>query len=299
MSKKRYSFDNVGHCLPIGGQSIWSTFSSDMSFADSKPIILVNSKFDGNALIRDSAYGASMKSGVAAVLGIMDALSAFQVQIQSFSKSIVFTSFDAESWSFSGSEKFVEDLVSPFTCRNSNDGGGCPIKGAACSEPCKSTLDYKNINFDMIESIIDFDTVGNPLTNRTLFLHVDNQDLNTGNLTSQFEVLGDPISTNGSTAYINLLPASENRRLPPTPAMAFLKRKKIPTIVISDYLNEFSNKFLETEFDNGDSWNATSIEVICGLATLTAKRLYSLASGISLPLVPTSLKANCTLVISA
>lgn len=54
---------------------VWSTFSSGMTRQDKKPVIFVTSRFDGNALIRDLAYGASAKSGVVTLLAIMEALS--------------------------------------------------------------------------------------------------------------------------------------------------------------------------------------------------------------------------------
>lgn len=46
-----------------------------MKSDDSKPIIVVSSRFDGTALARDLGVAASSKASVAVLLAIVDALS--------------------------------------------------------------------------------------------------------------------------------------------------------------------------------------------------------------------------------
>jgi hypothetical protein len=65
-------------CQPIGGHSVWSTFSSSLGIKK-KPIIMVMAKFDSNAFFRDLAYGATSKTGPVVILAIMDALSKVNV----------------------------------------------------------------------------------------------------------------------------------------------------------------------------------------------------------------------------
>lgn len=62
-------------CQPIGGASVWSTFSYNITASDKKPIIVLSSKFDSTALIHEQSFGAGQKSGVVALLSIAEALS--------------------------------------------------------------------------------------------------------------------------------------------------------------------------------------------------------------------------------
>jgi hypothetical protein len=63
------------HCDPIGEKSVWSTFSTNLSRNDSKPIIFLSSAFDSNSIFREVSYGDSRKAGSILLLGIADALS--------------------------------------------------------------------------------------------------------------------------------------------------------------------------------------------------------------------------------
>lgn len=199
----------------------------------------------------------------------------------------------------------MEDISTTFTCSDSSQTGtsACPFNQAGCVSPCKRFTDFTKINFNMIESIIDFDTVGgfanSVLSNTPLFMHVDSITSGTTSLVNLFGNTLTQINTSSSSLLsFSLQPAfasTVNNRLPPSSAMAFLSKKQIPAIVISDYATQISNDNFESELDDGSQWTQTHVDLICGLANITARNLYSSAS--RSPQVPDSIQVNCSLVI--
>ncbi|KAJ3280314.1 hypothetical protein HK104_000756, partial [Borealophlyctis nickersoniae] len=222
-----------GWCLPIGGLSTWSTFSENITRDDGKPILLVSSKIDSTSFIRDYALGASSSlTGVVAALGVADALS----------------------------KRFVQDLTTPFECKSKEPNALCKVANAACTDPCFYETDFRRINFDRIEAIVEFDSVAGLWTadaaTRSLYMHVD--EVNAGT-TALMGLFGGSTLAPGfnSTASLNvtITPASEgttNLGLPPSSVMSFLqKNKSIPAVVLADYRTSFSNKYYNTEYDDG------------------------------------------------
>ncbi|KAI9099737.1 Nicastrin-domain-containing protein [Phlyctochytrium arcticum] len=316
-------------CDPIGGLSVWSSFSSlaqGTTMDSAKPIIVVASKLDSRAFMFDFSFalrystgpstpvfaiGAAARTGLVTALATADALSKYfqQPAATPLAKQILFTFFDAEVWGYAGSQRFVQDITTPFQCkeRSSQPTAGCPITSANCTNPCFYDLDFESIKFDNIESIIEFDSVGGSispdqdLSNTNIYMHVDVNNTQNAALMSTFGGTVSSPGFNGSTALsVNVIPAATaagNLRLPPSSAMAFLAKKNIPAIVLGDYQRNFSNKFYNSEFDDGRGWDADNIALMCALANKTARTLFTSASGTNAS-APSVVSANCTLIAS-
>lgn len=140
-------------------------------------------------------------------------------------KHIIYTLFTAESWGYAGSQRFVNDITTPFQCTNATRAYPCPYTNAPCIFPCVRDLNFKKINFDKIESIFEFQSVSGINTNYSnqFYAHVDSNN---------------PLLTALSPAT-NIRPASSDgvdRKLPPSSAQSFLqKRRDINAVVITDY----------------------------------------------------------------
>lgn len=218
-------------------------------------------------------------------------------------KSVIFSFFGSETWAFSGSSRFVQDISKPFTCFQTGTSNTCP--NGKCANPCLSDTDFQNINFNYIESIVEFDTVGllqkslDSLSNVSLYIHVDKINPSVNALVQEFSTTITTSSFNLSTPIIiNIGPAStagSNNRLPPSSSMAFLSKKPdISAILISDYQSEYSNQYYNSEFDDGVAWNSQHITLLCGLANKTANSLYKLAGDQETS--STQISANCSLL---
>ncbi|KAJ3193942.1 hypothetical protein HK101_003790 [Irineochytrium annulatum] len=290
-----------GFCNVIGGLSTWSTFSYNMSRQDTREIIVVTASMDSNAMFRDSTFGAeTTTSGFVTLIAVADALAQSKTPIHTLPKDLLFTAFGAEAWGFAGSQRFVQDIAKPFTCTDPVPSVACP----ACGRPCLSTTNFTQIGFDRISAIFEFNQVagiGLPdPANPTIFLHIDDaaDPLHAGFATGlkwNGSVLVRGVDgTNVTVTFGSAFGAGVNNRLPPSSAMSFLAKKKIPAAVFSDFSLSYTNKYYNSEYDDGTTWNATHSAIMCGLATKAAQTIYEAAGGDATG--ARTLAANCTLV---
>ena len=231
----------IGFCDPIGEKSLWSSF--DMELNSDKPIIMVASKIDSNSLFRDKSFGYSQRLANIVVLGLIHAMS--KGQSRNLPKNVVFSMFGAESFGFAGSQRFADDL-SAFTCEMSDLHDNCPLnRGGGCSSPCHRDLNFTKLNFDLIESIIEYDSVGHLYDAGDYYLHADDPSISATLLTEFGQNFTTPAFNQSLQRDLSVTAAGEGNKLPPSSAMAFLKKKRgIPTIVVSDYKSEFNNKYI-------------------------------------------------------
>ena len=61
-------------CLPVGGLSVWSSFSQ-IQENDGKGIYILSAKMDSTALFHEFGFGAAQRSGFIGILAIADALA--------------------------------------------------------------------------------------------------------------------------------------------------------------------------------------------------------------------------------
>ncbi|OUM62378.1 hypothetical protein PIROE2DRAFT_69514 [Piromyces sp. E2] len=264
----------IDHCDPIGGNSIWGTFSKQISPDDGKKIVIVSSQIDGNSLFHDNTIGTNSQiGGFVANLAIADALSKSKILPEQFENHIIFTFFSGESYGYGGSQRFVKD-ISTYKCKSHeyNKNFMCS-EFSSCQDPCMYVDDFKNITLNNIKGIIELNQLTcsgcNDINNPTYYMHVDDEtDLETLKITNLISkvssVFGDIVpsenkvdeNTNSkrinSSSY-NIKPAWEglnkNLGLPPASAQSFLKQKRIPAVVIGDFQTEFTNKHYHSGFD--------------------------------------------------
>lgn len=257
---------------------------------------MVTSRFDGNAFIHDLASSSSWRANAAVLMTIVDALRPFNTS--QLPKHLVFSLFGAESWSFAGSQRFVQDLSKEFVCQQKTSQH-CPFSNPACGNPCTPNLDFRRLDFEAISSVIDLDVGGLLFTNDPgldVYYHVDQYSAEIGSIGSTLQFFsGNVTGFNGSSSTtLTFKPAftsSNNLGLPPSSAMSFLMKKNIPAVLLADYSTKFSNPFYSTEYDDGSTWGNDQITRLCGIAGGIAKSLYVIAGG-SLSLAP-GITADC------
>ncbi|KAI7901564.1 Nicastrin-domain-containing protein [Cokeromyces recurvatus] len=273
-------------CQVVGGLSVFSSPSLDIQHDDDKPIIVVSAGIDSRSLFHDLTIGVSNDiSGLVTVLAIAEALSRAPKPIDSLSKHVLYTLFTAESWGFAGSQRFVKDISSPFTCTNATRAVQCPYTNAPCTFPCVRNLYFTRINFEKIDSYFEFQSVSGINNNNNTFIHVDHLLHNQPLISALLK----------DSKHLKL--ASEDgidRKLPPSSAMSFLQKKRdIKAVVISDYqkiLGSYYNSDMDSVLDLSFTTN-----YICNLVNSTANTIYRLASNST---VEAEISANCTLISS-
>ncbi|KAI9323739.1 Nicastrin-domain-containing protein [Dichotomocladium elegans] len=272
-----------GWCDAVGGMSVYATPSVDMQAEDGKPIIMVTAPMDSRSLFHDLTIGANTHvAGMVSVLAVADALS--KVPSAALSKHVVYSLFAAESWGFAGSQRFVQDISSPFLCTNASRAFACPYANASCSNPCVHTLDFTRVNLDKIETIIEFGSVGDA-SGSGYWAHVDNI-AQSGSLVNNF--------TQSSNGLIK--PAYQDgvqRKLPPSSAMSFLAKKRdIRAIVLTDYQTNMGSLY-NSDVDSANDMGKI-VQSVCQLATVTARTVWFEAQGSNMD----QITANCTLIAS-
>jgi nicastrin len=300
-SSLMYASENTEACLlrntcsAVGGLSTWSTPSPGLSQTDGRPIIFVTATQDSAAVFRDLAIGLTGNvASTIALIAVANAINGGTTNPASFRKHIVFASFNAEQWAHAGSQRFVQDISIPGGMTCSSTPGNCPVSGAACTNPCFSTMDFSNISFSNIESILELGQLG---SSDSLFLHVDDAQLS-GN-----QELIRRLQVNGDAQVANPDAGTRGPRLPPSTIEAFLQvNRNIPAVYISDFKDKFSNQYFNDAYDDYATFNASGRAIlqsqqICNAATMLAKTLYNLAQNLPPSTkVPEGVKADCNLV---
>ncbi|KAI9289178.1 Nicastrin-domain-containing protein [Umbelopsis sp. AD052] len=282
-----------GWCFPVGGSSVYSSPSPDLTGNDGKPIIIVSATMDSRSVFHDLTLGVENDiSGMVAMLAVADALSKSPTPVASFPKHIVYTLFNGEAWGYSGSQRFVNDISSPFECKNITGTNTCPIKGAACTQPCVRDTDFTNINFDNIESVVEFSSVAQSNASAKGFWAHTDDTTTSGSLLQLF------ISQGNSTNSIqDAASDGVHRKLPPSSAQSFLKKKRsIASIVLSDFQTSLDGYYHSDYDDMLDL--ATASSAICSLASSAARSIWLSAQGLNNGTVPAQVTADCNLVTS-
>ncbi|KAJ3249428.1 hypothetical protein HDU78_003214 [Chytriomyces hyalinus] len=306
-----------GWCYPAGATSIWSTFSQNLTQNNDRKLVVVTAQADANGFFQDFANAAATTvSGYVTLLAAAQALSENQKAVAALPSDILFTLFSSESFGFAGSQRFVNDISAPFTCKQepksiNDSSASCGYPGAQCQNPCHISTDFKDIAFDRIKAIIEVNQVSglglapNVLDagNVNMYLHVDDaSDQATLDLVKLFTESGGngTVKVGGVSAKgdvnVKFNPAfsGTNRKLPPSSAMSFLAKKKIPAVVIGDYQSSFTNPYYNSIYDDGSQMTPAHYAAMCGVATQTARSVFQSAGGSATDAAQFS--ANCTLV---
>nr|4R12_A Chain A, Crystal structure of the gamma-secretase component Nicastrin [Dictyostelium purpureum] len=232
-----------GFCEPVGGQSIWSSFSSKID--KEKEIILVMLPFDTTAFFRDLSIGADQSSfATVTLLSVIKSLAA--VDRSSWNKEVVFAFWNAERWGYVGSEYFINDLLN-FQCKTYNSDK------SKCIDPPRADLAFQTqINFTKISTIIELNQIGRAQLDKnlgkySLYLHT------AGTKTSSVTDILDQVASSYENSTITFKPTTQTE-LPPSSSMSFLKKtNKIPVVVITDHDYKYSNPYYGYEQDDNEN----------------------------------------------
>jgi len=261
-----------GFCVPIGGKSVWTSFSPVLN--QEKEIILVMVPMDTNAFFHDMAIGADASTYAQIVLiSIIETFT--RIDKSNWSKEVIFATWDSERWGYIGSSKFVDDILN-FKCDSMDS-----TNPNQCNSPPYPDISFTNVKFDKITTIIELNQIGRPVTtdNSTFQLYLHSLQTNTP-LTKIFT--DQP--ANANVTY----KVSSETELPPSSSMTFLKNNiSIPTVIITDHDAQYSNPYFGDHLDDGDNVNPNSLfPTIISLVSI----INDLASGTT-----TDISKNITL----
>ncbi|KAF9363795.1 hypothetical protein BGX34_003300, partial [Mortierella sp. NVP85] len=272
-----------GWCSPVGGASVWATPSFNISSTDGKKIVVLAGAMDSRSLFHDLTIGVQ-----SSITGMSS------IPLDTMPKHILYTLFSAEAWGFAGSQRFVQDISKPINCIKPTE------KGTACNFPFFSDTEFKRINADNIDMILEAGQVGNIGLSAgsapTLYGHIDNLQSDTSAALLKQVIQMSSSGNNspgggggggggagGANATIPVQAANADgvqRGLPPSSAMSFLKsRGNIPTVVLTDYQKQMSPL---TSQDMDDSWDpVNTVNSIYQAASVMSQTAWLQAQGVS------------------
>ena len=105
------TMNEIGFCDPIQGTNL---LVAPQNLTRRLPVVLAVAQLDSDALVRDEAYGATAQT--ATVIALLAAVKALKDHPAPASRpavrDVAFAMFDAESWGYTGSRKWIHDLRS-------------------------------------------------------------------------------------------------------------------------------------------------------------------------------------------
>lgn len=220
-------------CDPMGGQSVWTNIGD---LTNNKPIILITTKIDSIGEYYDLAPGEiSVSTQVTMLISVIK--SVFKtLKEKTLSHNYIFAFLQGESWGFLGGRKLFFDIEN-FECRKEVEKDKSGLGERICIKPIKLSMEFKNINISLIESIISLEQIMNNNNNNILYIHSENRDEYYNNILE--------ISKNINST-VKLEESSESKGIPPSFISYLLKYNKLSNnqhgYIISGYKDEYINE---------------------------------------------------------
>lgn len=242
-------------CLPIGGQSVWSSLGV-LQAPKKKDILAITAPMDSTALFHDLAQGAAAEiSSLATLMAVAEAVAKYRRgpgKGKPMLRQPVYFAWSAQSWGFSGSSRFLTD-VKEFECVEEKVRFG---KVSGCVRPYKGSTRFKDLvgadwSVLNLNSIIDpgpdpredvAPVIAEP--NRGFFLHG-----RPAVTTTLRDILLASFPANGNVSGAS---NSKNRFVPPDASQSFAQFADADAEVVSlaNFESVFSNKLYHSQYDN-------------------------------------------------
>lgn len=288
-------------CLPLGGQSAWGSLGRlarppranasvpTPASPSQRPLLLAVAALDAPSLFHDLPSGAdSTLSGLVALLAAALTLGATP-SADSLPKQIAFGAFQGESWGGLGTRRWLAD-VRGFNCSATGataDGGvgGSPW----CASPLATSTAFASLLASDFDAVLSVGQVG---AGDSMWLHEWASPPGGGTLTP-----GDGSITAAATAAFAAVPAglapvtavtaAIAQAAPPPGPLAILLNSSLGSAasglrggLLTAFDSAFTSPVYGGQYDNR---SRTDAGAVTSAATLLARMLYGLASGITPP----------------
>lgn len=212
----------------------------------------------------------------------MDALEPYADVLKTLPQQIVFAVFDAESFDYMGSRRFVKDVQS-FKCKKKIKAADKFVKAdTGCWEPYQQNLNFMKLNMSKISGILEVKQVGSRDSGYHVYGHQENTHVPSSArrwTASVIDAMAGMSTEVGQVFHNNFQLSKANDTLPgvpPSSLWSFLKaRPSIPAVLIADHDDTYTNQYYHSMYDDRTNVNDEQVTLV---ATLLARTLYTLAS---------------------
>ena len=270
-------------CLPLGGNSVWSSAGSPVPIsveqqgnnANAKPTILIATSIDSTSMFHDLSPGANTAaSNILAVLMAANLIGTTvnDATLDGLYGRIVFTFFQGESYGYIGSRRFLKDVTidensKGFECTN-GDNGIVPTvhkrkdEGTmtqSCLYPLRQDLTFMNLG--TVRGMIAVDQVGNLSGKKVMYVQGGGAtDGGAGYASFMSNVMidltaNDSSNTGGFTAQASSVGQDDDGTspLPPTPLSSLVKLSSstVGGVVLTGYDDAYiDNSLFHSHLDS-------------------------------------------------
>ncbi|CAL8343184.1 unnamed protein product [Merluccius merluccius] len=257
-------------CDPLGSFNVWGSTKSLNNTAkghkENETVVIAAARLDSRAFFHGISLGAeSGASGFITLLAAAGALANVTRQDHP-PRTILYTFFQGETFDYIGSSRMVYDMEK----------------------------DNFAIDLDNIHSLLEIGQVG--LHNISgLWLHSDPVSRRNDSIDQEVKRLIDYFQSVATNLTISLGQPDVSQPLPPASFQRFLRAQSIPGVVLTDHKSHFTNRFLESMYDNAEYLNLTyppdlspeeqfnfdtdTARGLTEVATMVARTLYKQAGG--------------------
>eukprot|EP01097_Dermamoeba_algensis_P003523 TRINITY_DN2436_c0_g1_i1.p1 TRINITY_DN2436_c0_g1~~TRINITY_DN2436_c0_g1_i1.p1 ORF type:complete len:667 (-),score=79.98 TRINITY_DN2436_c0_g1_i1:247-2247(-) len=239
-------------CQPLGGLSVWSTFGSLPQKTKKKKTMMITSALDSSSFFHDFVPGGNAPiSALVTLLATAEALSR-SPDVAKSDKQVIFAFFGSESWGYSGSSRFAEDLHN-FTCRHTSfvDDVEVGKNLSYCRNPWRISLDFSNLNLEDLELMVDVTQIG---AASSLYVHQEGK--------GGEELVSAFLNMSGS-ASVKRATQSE---LPPSSLMSFLRVKpNLVGVALADHDAQYSNRYYHSRHDGRENVDSKQVSQVASV----------------------------------
>jgi len=229
-----FSISPVTVCDPLSDDNIHQFLSPRQHSEGQDGVIVVAAKMDALTLFDQTEVGFdSPATGIVTLLTVAHAVARAvndNPQYRSGIKNVLFLLIHGESFEYIGSTRMVDDMLNSRFPFNSSDEA-VREKSMNGSQP--------NFSLNNIHSFIELDQLSNLNNNNQVYLHTNNNPTN---------IVAALRENRGSLRL-----AEVPNNLPPSSSASFLaKRPRLPTVLLSNYNRQFSNKMYHSLYDTAE-----------------------------------------------
>lgn len=261
-------------CLPLGGTSVWASTETNSQ----NPVFLVAGGMDSTSFFHEATPGANTAATniitilmAAKLVGNIEDKSAFQA-------NIVFALFQAETYGFAGSRRFLRDVAYPgFQCQ-SDPVQTAPAKEDSelgCLNPLRQSLRFAELG--QISGMLAVDQIGHSVSNDMLYVHTDeDNDAYGAYIANWLKASGtSQVSVSSSSTADN----GDGYPYPPSPLTSLLNLSGggVGGAVLTGFDNAFTSKIpYHSHMDVAANIN---LDTVAAAATMVARTAVAAANG--------------------
>jgi len=255
-------------CLPLGGNSIWSSVGSPPSTDNDKKVVVIATSIDATAQFHDISTGATTAASNIMTMLLTSYLLGTHLSwevLDQFSSDIVLAFFQGEAFGYMGSRNFFKDVAFPgFTCDFPNGDG--------CMYPIRPSLQFQSLG--EIQGMICVDQVGILESDESFYVHSDANGGDLEEILLQFSKdnnnnNNNEDSENGYNIYQSNV---DNGNVPPSPLISLLElsEKSVGGVVLTGYNEAYVDGVYESHYDSSQTLNI-DLDAIQNAALLLAR----------------------------